>query len=94
MKIRELIELLQALPQDHDVVMSSDSEGNSYSPLRVVAEAHYRPETPCSGVLDEGESAADVEGESEWDDEEEDDGEGDGEEEPPPPNAVVFWPAN
>jgi len=31
MKVKELIKLLEEQPQDHDVVMASDSEGNSYN---------------------------------------------------------------
>ena len=33
MKLRELVEKLQELDQDLEVVISKDSEGNTYSPL-------------------------------------------------------------
>lgn len=33
MKVKELIEFLKKQPQDATVLLSSDEEGNSYSPL-------------------------------------------------------------
>ena len=33
MKVKELIELLKTLPETHEVIVSSDSEGNNFSPL-------------------------------------------------------------
>jgi hypothetical protein len=36
MKVKELIELLVGINPEMEIVMSADSEGNSYSPLRVV----------------------------------------------------------
>lgn len=33
MNVKRLIEELQKLPQDAEVIMSTDSEGNGYSPL-------------------------------------------------------------
>ena len=32
-KVKELIELLKTLPQDYDVILSKDSEGNAFSPM-------------------------------------------------------------
>jgi hypothetical protein len=34
MRIKELIKILQTMDQERIVVMSADSEGNSYAPLR------------------------------------------------------------
>ena len=36
MNIKELKEKIQDLPDDMEVILSSDEEGNSYLPLRVV----------------------------------------------------------
>ena len=33
MKVKELKELLESLPDDMDVIIQKDSEGNGYSPL-------------------------------------------------------------
>jgi len=35
MKVKELISLLKKLPQDAIVLLSSDDDGNSYSPLDI-----------------------------------------------------------
>ena len=35
MKVKELINFLQKMPQDATVLLSSDEEGNSYSPVDI-----------------------------------------------------------
>lgn len=44
MKVNELIEILKQLPQDAEVIMSSDAEGNNYSPLDGFSEGTIHPE--------------------------------------------------
>jgi hypothetical protein len=44
MKVSELIEALKQLPQDAEVIMSQDAEGNGYSPLYCLDEGTIRPE--------------------------------------------------
>lgn len=41
MTVRELMDTLATMRSDALVVMSRDSEGNGYAPLRVVDEAMY-----------------------------------------------------
>lgn len=43
MKVRELIEQLSKLPQDAEVLVSSDSEGNSYDMAYEVDVMYYLP---------------------------------------------------
>lgn len=50
MKASELAAVLMQFPE-HEVVMASDSEGNGYSPVAAIDEAHYLPETAWSGDL-------------------------------------------
>ena len=50
MKVRELIELLQAEPnQEREVVMAKDAEGNGYSPLSGFWTGQYRAATTYYG---------------------------------------------
>ena len=49
MTVKEMIELLQDLPQDHKVIMSKDSEGNSFSPFEDYSEGIYTEETTWYG---------------------------------------------
>lgn len=49
MNVEDLIRLLGVYPPGMQVVMSSDIEGNSHSPLAVVAETMYYPDTTYSG---------------------------------------------
>lgn len=49
MKVCELIEQLQKLPQDIEVVMSKDGEGNNFSPLCDYNLGCYRPLSTWSG---------------------------------------------
>ncbi len=55
MKVRELIEILKGLPQGHEVVMSSDGEGNRFSPLADYGLQMYTPDTTWSGEIREEE---------------------------------------
>jgi len=49
MKISELKDLLEEYPDDYEVVLSKDSEGNDYSPLGELEEMLYVPDTTYSG---------------------------------------------
>jgi len=50
MKVSELIKLLEKLPQDSEVIMQGDAEGNSYSPLSEISgDAIYVPATTWNG---------------------------------------------
>ncbi len=49
MKIRELIQLLQELPDDLDVVMSKDAEGNNFSPFTGLCPGKYIADNTWSG---------------------------------------------
>lgn len=52
MKIKELIERLQALDPEMQVIMQGDAEGNSYSPLEGVDEnCVYIADTTWSGIV-------------------------------------------
>lgn len=55
MKVRELIEQLQQEDPDALVVMSRDSEGNSYSPLSDFWTGVYQADTTWSGEVGFGE---------------------------------------
>lgn len=49
MTVKELINKLQELPEDHKIVMSKDAEGNSYSPLSNISEGVYVADSTWSG---------------------------------------------
>jgi len=50
MNVKELKESIKNLPDDMEVILQKDSEGNGYSPLyRVDPEAIYVPETTWYG---------------------------------------------
>ena len=49
MKVKDLIKELQKLDPERIVVMSSDAEGNSHSPLYSISEGAYREESTYSG---------------------------------------------
>ncbi len=49
MTVKELIKELKDYPQDALVVMSSDGEGNSRSPLFDIGNAVYVPDSTWSG---------------------------------------------
>lgn len=62
MKKSKLIKLLSKIEGDPEVIMSSDAEGNSYEPVRVVDAVFYRKEgytlelVDEEAMLDEGDS--------------------------------------
>jgi hypothetical protein len=83
MKVKEMIELLQTLPQDHIIVMSKDAEGNGFSPLSDCGLSMYIPDSTYSGeVLSEED--LDYRNEDADEDEIQEYNE----------NAVVLWPVN
>lgn len=49
MTVAEFIEKLKELPQDHQVIMSKDGEGNSYSPFSDFGLGMYIPDSTWSG---------------------------------------------
>ena len=51
MKVKELKELLKDIPDDYEVIMSSDGEGNEYSPLAGADEAMYEASTTWCGYV-------------------------------------------
>lgn len=52
MNVKELKELIDNLPDDMEVIMQKDAEGNGYSPLRGAdPDAVYIPEAPWYGVV-------------------------------------------
>ena len=51
MTVRELIERLKTIEPDQLVVMASDSEENSHSPLMDFWVGAYKAETPTSGYV-------------------------------------------
>jgi hypothetical protein len=52
MKVKELIKQLQECNQNAIVVMSSDGEGNNYSPLADIdTECNYKADTTYSGEV-------------------------------------------
>jgi hypothetical protein len=51
MKVRELIEELQKENPEAEVIMSSDAEGNSYSPIYGFEVGRYQAENAWSGTF-------------------------------------------
>jgi hypothetical protein len=51
MKVKELIKLLTNFNQEDIVIMSSDSEGNNYSPLASIYTGSYRAKNSYSGEV-------------------------------------------
>ena len=49
MKVKELMEMLQTVPEDREVVLSRDAEGNGYSPLADSGELWYVPYSTWGG---------------------------------------------
>jgi len=49
MKVKDLIDLLSTLDQEAEVVLSSDAEGNSYSPLASHCPGRYIVSTGWAG---------------------------------------------
>jgi hypothetical protein len=61
MTVAELIEELMKLPQDSQVILQTDVEGNGYSPLSAVdGNAIYKPDTTWSGEAVSTDWSADV----------------------------------
>ena len=51
MKVKDLIEILKDLSPDREVIMSSDSEGNTYSPLYQCGQCRYKQEYRYAGEV-------------------------------------------
>ncbi len=51
MTVKELWEILHAYPQDAQIVLAKDSEGNEYSPLAEHDAGYYRPDNTWSGAV-------------------------------------------
>lgn len=51
MKVKDLIDILKSVDQDCEVIMSSDSEGNNYSPLSSYWQGSYVPRSTCRGEV-------------------------------------------
>jgi hypothetical protein len=51
MQVGELIDILSGFPYDQTVILSSDSEGNQYSPLDGAWSCHYKADSNYSGEL-------------------------------------------
>ena len=56
-----LIAILSELPQDAEVVMSKDQEGNGFSPYWAFSRGYYKPTTTWSGEFETHDSATDRE---------------------------------
>lgn len=81
MKVKELIAALQEIPEDHEVLLSSDGEGNRFS--------KYADWGTCKIVDGDYAHNVDVTTKRDWDDEAED---GLEDEEYPGDDAVILWP--
>jgi hypothetical protein len=67
MKVKELIKILKKADPDALVVVSSDGEGNNYSPVCDFDDSfRYEKDTSWSGVLVEKDDEDDEDGER-WD---------------------------
>jgi len=42
MNVKELKDILKDIPDDYEIVLSSDEEGNSYSPLQGINATEYK----------------------------------------------------
>lgn len=52
MNVKQLRDLLNTLPDDMEIILSKDSEGNRFSPLADYnADSIYQPETTYSGLV-------------------------------------------
>jgi hypothetical protein len=84
--VKELKEILAGLPDDMEIIMSKDSEGNKFSPLSDVDyNSIYVPETTWYGTVYSDSWTAD---EACYDDEEE------WQEVLKQPRVLVLWPTN
>jgi len=69
-KVKDLKDLLEGLPDDMMVVLSSDGEGNSFSPLSGYwDEGYYIPDSTWSGDVRSLEDMEDEHDEDYYDDE-------------------------
>ena len=69
MNKKELLELIKDLPDDMEIILQKDSEGNNYSPLSGVdPDCIYIPETTYNGTVYSTELTAEDFGldEDEW----------------------------
>lgn len=82
MKVSELIEYLKQLPQDAQVIMAKDAEGNQFSPwCGDHSEGLYYATTSWSGEFADSSDKESLELLAE-------------EEETKPVDAIVLWPTN
>jgi len=61
MTVKELIDQLKSLPDDMEVIISKDAEGNSHSPMYNVSEGWYVPDSTWSGDFYSDEDDIDTE---------------------------------
>ncbi len=54
MTVKELREKLETIPDDREVVMAKDAEGNGFSPLADISPVRYVEANTWSGSVDEG----------------------------------------
>jgi hypothetical protein len=87
MTVKELINELKDYPQDAVVVMSSDREGNAYSPLAALNEGIYVPDSTWSGTTFVARTLTPGLKEQGYT-------EGDGYNQKDGQDAVVLWPTN
>lgn len=68
MNIKELKFLIEDLPDDMEIIMQKDAEGNGYSPLSELdTDVVHIPETPYSGYVYNTTSCMDYDmSEEEW----------------------------
>ncbi len=89
MKVKELIKVLESLPQDYDVILSKDGEGNGFSPLPSEDYCYsigmYISESTWAGEFWNEDHMQDPENVECFQDYHDDDFES---------NAVVLWPTN
>lgn len=52
MKVKDLIDELSEYDPEAEVILSSDAEGNNYSPARMLCAAHYTPIKSWYGEVD------------------------------------------
>lgn len=51
MKVGQLRVMLEKYPDNFDVILSSDAEGNSFSPLYTLCKGIYIPESSYNGTV-------------------------------------------
>ena len=57
MIVKDLIKELQKHDENAIIVLSCDSEGNSYSPLLSIQDSNYQEESSCQGDLTDNEAS-------------------------------------